>query len=327
MTLLKGAVKGGFAKLGFDIRRSTPPPQVVKHSPEKIKLFEFVHTTLQAIEDSLNETSTRADVFSQLRSVGLGNFGLSLLSLPNPDFPKISALLPRMASEEIQINWTGCAGTELYKQTLGFVRSISENYAAITRRSLKDAQILDYGCGYGRITRLMYYFTSEENIYGVDPWDRSVGICHADGLTKNILLSDRLPSTLPVPDSPFDLIFAFSVFTHLSENGTLTCLNTIAKYIKPDGLVVITIRPVEYWDIDRYANELSLVEQQKSIHRRDGFSFLPHHDSAVVDGEKTYGDTSLTLDWLQRSLTSLKIVGMDASPSDPYQIYVFLQKA
>jgi len=202
---------------------------------------------------------------------------------------------------------------------------LAYNFTRATGRPLEHANILDFGCGYGRITRMMYYFSGADQVYGVDPWDKSIETCRANGLTQNFSMSECLPSTLPVPPRHFDLVLAFSVFTHLSERATFTCLNTISDYLKPDGLIAITIRPVEYWDVDPQARRLNLIDQQKEKHNQQGFSFLPH-DRPAVDGDITYGDTSVSLDWLKGSFPKLKIAAVDRSLSDPYQMYVFLRK-
>lgn len=288
-------------------------------------MLEYVVTELNKIEDLISPSHTRSDVLKQLRRLSFSDFGGVLLSIPNPDYPKISSLLPKMASDDVQQSWTGSAGLTLLTQSVDFVRALIYNFTKLTGRSLENSKILDFGCGYGRITRLMYYFSDEDHVFGVDPWDQSIEICHADGLRKNFHVSDYLPSRLPITETQFDLIFAFSVFTHLSKRATETCLHTLTDHIKPDGIIAITIRPVEYWDVDIEARKLDVVEHQKSLHREVGFSFLAHNRSSV-DGDVTYGDTSLTMEWLKQSFPSLTLVGMDRSLSDPYQIYIFLQK-
>jgi SAM-dependent methyltransferase len=313
VSLIKPVIRNALNKLGYDVRRI---PEEIKET--KVPLLDFVSRELERIEKSA-DGSTRSDIFKKLRALSLSDFGLFMLSIPNSNFPKLSALLPRMANQQVQKSWTGASGVELLTQTIDFVRSLSYNFARATGRTLDDANILDFGCGYGRITRLMYYFTNEDQVYGVDPWDKSIEICRADGLTKNFLLSEYLPSTLPVPSNYFDLIFAFSVFTHLSERATFACLNTMSDYLKPNGLIAITIRPIEYWNVEQKA------DPQKQRHHQQGFSFLPH-DRPPVDGGVTYGDTSMSLDWLRHSFQKLKIVGVDRSLSDAYQIYVFLRK-
>ena len=316
MSLLKRAVKSGLSRLGYDVRLN---------SAQRTPLLGFVTQQLEELERSVDGSTSRADLFKKLPALSLSDFGLLMLSMPDPQFPRISALLPRMATDEIQKSWTGTSGEALLTQTLDFVRSLAYNFARVTGHTLDGATVLDFGCGYGRIARLMYYFTQEDRFYGVDPWDRSIEICHADGLNTNFLLSDYLPATLPVVPNQFDLIYAFSVFTHLSERATLACLNTLTNYVRPDGMIAITIRPVEYWNVDANARRSGSVEKQIEEHRLRGLSFLPH-DRPAVDGEVTYGDTSLSLDWLIQSFPQLKVAGTDRSLADPYQIYVFLQK-
>lgn len=284
-------------------------------------MLAHVRNHIAAMEAEKGLTS-RDHIFQRLGALGLDDFGEFLLSLPNPQFPRLSSILPRMASDQVQRDWTGNSGIGLLKQTLNFVRSVSYSYSRITGRSLDNARILDFGCGYGRIARLMYAFVGEAGLYGVDPWERSIEICHSDGLGGNFRQSEYLPTSLPVDDQKFDLIYAFSVFTHLSERATLTALAAMRKVIASDGLLVITIRPEEYWAHDMHtqaAEKEALVRN----HREKGFAFCPHM-RAAVDGDVTYGDTSFTLDWLERAAPAWEIKATDRSLEDPFQRYVYL---
>jgi SAM-dependent methyltransferase len=244
--------------------------------------------------------------------------------MPNPDFPKLSRLLPAMASDEVQNNWTGTHGYRLLGQTCNFVRSLSYNYTSITGKSLRDARVLDFGCGYGRIARLMYYFIDTANVVGVDPWDRSIEECRTANLGPNFLQSEYLPTSLPVGDVTFDLVYAFSVFTHLSRRAFLQALETIRRYVKPGGVLCITIRPAEYWDYESPTSSPSQREELKRAHFLDGFAFIPHN-VAPIDGDLTYGDTSVSLAWLDQNSPGWQRVGIDRSLDDALQIYVFLK--
>jgi SAM-dependent methyltransferase len=286
-------------------------------------LIEVVQSKLRAIESD-PAINSRETALSALRALGIDDFGYVLMSMPDPQFPKLSGLLPKMATDEVQRNWTGSNGETLLRQTCAFVRSAAFNYTKFTGRTLGGASILDYGCGYGRIARLMYYFSDPSNLIGVDPWDRSIAICREDGLGKNFLQSAYLPTELPVGTAAFDFIYSFSVFTHLSERATRMSLSVLAKYLKPGGLLAITIRPVEYWPHDPSALKAGAVERQIALHRENGFSFLPH-DRPAVDNDVTYGDTSLTTEWLAEKFPFLTVKGNDRSLEDPYQYYVFLQ--
>jgi SAM-dependent methyltransferase len=286
-----------------------------------LELLEYVKELIDEFESN-SQIRSRADAFRALRSLGLDDCGEFLWTIPNQEYPKLSRLLPSMPNEDIQQNWTGNTGIALLKLTTTFIRSVSYNYSRLTSKGLENATILDYGCGYGRIARLMYKFTEEEKVFGVDPWDRAIAICHDSGLLSNYFVSDYLPTSLPVGSVPFDLIYAFSVFTHLSERATFASLRVLRRYISNRGILVITIRPVEYWHCDPHtsvAQKAILIER----HRTVGFAFQPHNRERI-DGDITYGDTSMTLDWLADNFPEWSIDSADRSLEDPLQRYIFL---
>lgn len=284
-------------------------------------MLESVKEVLGAVENDQGVT-TRQSAITGLRQLGLDDFGEVLLSMPDPEYPKVSRLLPAMASEEVQRNWTGNHGLVLLQQTTAFARALSYHYTRITGRPLDGSSILDFGCGYGRIARLLYYFTDEEKIFGVDPWDRAIELCQESGLRKNFVVSDYLPTSLPVGETKFDLIYAFSVFTHLSLRAMTTSLRTLRKYISDDGLLVVTIRPIEYWEHDPHTS----AEQKGAIvvrHRKEGFAFNPHNRSPI-DGDVTYGDASMSFPWIAANFPEWTIKTTDRCLNDPFQQYVFM---
>jgi hypothetical protein len=289
-------------------------------------VLEYAANLLREIEARLNRPSLESVLRLLRQNLGIGDFGELMFSMPNPDFPLLSCVLPRMASSEIQTQWTGASGLYLLQQTLSFVRSAAYNFNRLTGDYLDSARILDYGCGYGRIARLMYYFTDAERLLGVDPWDRSIAICRDCGLGENFRQSDYLPRDLPVGKKPFELIYAFSVFTHLSPLATRLALDVCRRYISRNGVLVITIRPIEFWSLDASVHGLSDTAALRTAHHRDGFVFSPLV-RAAGETEITYGHTSMTTEWIATNFPRWKITGADRSPDDPYQVYVFLRPA
>jgi SAM-dependent methyltransferase len=163
-------------------------------------------------------TTDSALALLSLRKLGLDNYGLFMISLPNPHYPALSKILPRMSSHEVQKTWTGASGVELLKQTLAFTRIVENTFVRHMGRTLHDASILDFGCGYGRILRMMYHYSNPDQIWGVDPWDMSIATCKDDGVLGHLAQSERVPESLPAGETKFDLAFAFSVFTHLAPH-------------------------------------------------------------------------------------------------------------
>jgi SAM-dependent methyltransferase len=285
-------------------------------------MFKYVDDVVSEI-NSNRRITTRDQAFGIMRRLGLDDFGEILLNMPSKDFPRASALLPSMASDAIQRSWTGTDGYALLRQSCNFVRALSYNFARLTGRPLSDIRVLDYGCGYGRIARLMYYFVDSNDLVGVDPWDASISECKRARLGDNFLLSDYLPTSLPLK-STFALAYAFSVFTHLSERAARMAFATVRHYTNVGGMFCITIRPAEYWDIDASAASAEQRLDMKAAHLSRGFAFCPHN-LPPIDGDLTYGDTSVSLEWLARNIPGWRQVAIDRSLEDPYQIYVFLE--
>jgi len=206
---------------------------------------------------------------------------------------------------------------------------VTAAYSNITGRSLGSAKVLDFGCGWGRLVRLLYKYVPADRIYAVDPMDKSLAYCAEAGLYGTFLKSDFIPRALPTPSGlRFDFIFAFSVFTHLSPKVTEIALKTLGEHLTDEGLLAITIRPREYWafaarDGDGAAKKES--ERLGAEHDLTGIAFAGHKGE-LIEGEVTYGDTSMSLDYLEAAAPHLRIVGMEWSASDAYQMIVFLRR-
>jgi SAM-dependent methyltransferase len=226
-----------------------------------------------------------------------------------------------MASLETQASWTGSSGPILMNQTVSFVRAAAFNYGQITGLSLEGRKILDFGCGYGRMLRAFSYFT--DNIHGVDPWEESIKMCRLAGLISIVSQSDYLPTSLPV-SSDFDFVFAFSVFTHLSERATKQSLKALRQHMKDGAVLCVTIRPIEYWRAVYNDRDEAFFSALENEHRSVGFAFFPHHRD-IIDGDITYGDTSMTLEYLLSVADGFQFAAADRSGDDEMQRYIYLR--
>jgi SAM-dependent methyltransferase len=287
---------------------------------EELIMLEHVRPLIESAEQTAKDGHVN-EALRQLRKLCLMDFGEFFLELPNQQFPHLSRLLPRMAAEDVQVAWTGASGRHLLTGTVDFVRMVASHFQQYCSRPLQDARMLDFGCGYGRVARVMYWYTYPDEYFGVDPWDRSLELCRQDGLLGHFLPSDYVPETLPVGDLRFDLIFAFSVFTHTSERVTRSALRTLRKYIRNNGLLVITVRPVEYCTIlQRLTPEQRA--QQISQYRDVGFSFSPI-DYPKLGDELIFGDTTIDPQWIAAAFPEWELRGYDRG-LDVWQTLLFL---
>jgi SAM-dependent methyltransferase len=97
-----------------------------------------------------------------------------------------------------------------------------------------------------------------------------------------------MPVDLPVEGTHFDLAISFSVFTHLSPAAATAALRAVRKVIKPDGVFVCTIRPIEFWHLTGQSFTPAQAKQALHDHNSKGYAFLP---AGYSDG--SYGDASI----------------------------------
>jgi len=290
----------------------------------------FVHSR-EALEhaDRMFAAGRTDEAFEALRALSIDEFGRLLFEVP-AGLRSLQAALPEMPSEQSQREWAGTSGLPLLYQTCAFVRLIEAGFMRVTGRSLEGARILDYGCGWGRLLRLMYRFSPPEKIYGVDPWDRAIELGRRTRLLGHLAQTEYVPLELPFHEVKFDLVYAQSVWTHLSERTGRASLAAIRARIMDDGLLVLTIRPVEYWSVHADWPDGVTSVTMAARHREAGFAFMPHNPAgegpqAPVDGEVVFGDASMSLDYVRKEWTQWELAGYDLILTDPYQQALFLR--
>ncbi|MBZ0072514.1 MAG: class I SAM-dependent methyltransferase [Burkholderiaceae bacterium] len=273
------------------------------------EMFQYTASVL----DSAEKSSSVAEALPILRRIGLDDFGLFLASIPNPDYPNLSKMLPHMASEEIQREWTGLSGVELLKTSVAFMRLLESICIRHADLSLFGKRVLDFGCGYGRLIRLLYYYTDPENIIGVDAWEKSLNFCQESRILASLLKTESVPTPL---SCEVDLAYAFSVLTHTSAEATRAILRAVRPALTTGGLFVVTIRPIEFWQRINKRTPVPYRELEHA-HRESGFAFIPHPKNPH------YGDTSMNAEFLDGA--DWEVVGVERSLIDPVQLVVTLR--
>jgi len=255
--------------------------------PQGSKLDEFQYQRLVGIHAVGGSSSYRKSCFLSANACSsAGNAARDAVGrlwhapAGPANYSKLMSLLPTMAPAAAQEQWTGSSGTTLLAQSVSAMRSMESLHARHRGSSLHRKRILDFGCGWGRLLRLALYYADPDSLHGVDPWDESIRLCREHRVPGEIRQCEYLPANLPV-SSPFDVAFAFSVFTHLSERAMLYALKALRQSAAPGATLFFTIRPVEYWRHHQQFHTKSR-DQLLEEHATKGFAvsggLAPHRD-------------------------------------------------
>jgi SAM-dependent methyltransferase len=255
-----------------------------------------------------------------------------LLSQEYDVYPHIKATLPDVPDAALQATWNGTSGVALAAQTVAFYTKVVElNARHGARWSLDESRVLDFGCGWGRLTRSFIRDVAPGSLFGCDPVAPILDVCRSNGVPAHLAQSDFVPERLPF-DQSFDLIYAFSVFTHLSEQAHRASLRAIHDALVPGGLLVVTVRPPQYLRVSPLLGP-ALAALGSDPERRLAeplYLFAPHDGQPLgaetVDGEVTYGETVVTPAYIRQEWTEqYELLDFELLLSDPHQVVVALR--
>lgn len=159
--------------------------------------------------------------------------------------------------------------------------------------------ILDFGCGHGRVTRWLRAAFAQAQLHVTDLDKAAVAFC-----TESFGCQDTQGE---VPENSFDLIWVGSVFTHLPEPVAEALLGRLMAALRPNGVLVFSSQgrfAVERmkdfdWGNDKrewmhYALSRPDFERAVSLYHETGYGYVdyPHL--------KAYGVCIARPEWYSR---------------------------
>jgi SAM-dependent methyltransferase len=239
-------------------------------------------------------------------------------------YPNIRALLPDMPDPALQELWNGASGLTLAAMGAGFYGKLRQRFGEHGRVPLAGARVLDFGCGWGRLTRFLARDVDPGALHGCDPVQMILDVCRQTRVPATVARSEFVPERLPF-EGPFDLAFAFSVFTHLSEPAHESALRALHAGLAPEAILVVTVRPPGYLHV----SPLLRPTPMRSGEAR--YLFVPHaaEDShpQYGGGEMTYGETVITLPYVRERWAPLfELLEVDLLVGDLHQVMLTLRR-
>ena len=199
--------------------------------------------------------------------------------------------------------------------------------------ALNDAQIdsirniLDIPCGYGRVLRFLVHRFPRARITACELATEAVEFCAQTFGAEPVLSSEDLAGLSF--ETPFDLIWCGSLFTHLDEAGIVGLLELFRGGLSPNGLAVFTTQG------ERVAQRMMAGEYDYGIAKEEipiiieayrqsgyGFTTYPNVREYGVAQNNRYGISLTAPDWIRaqaKSVGGLREVYFRAHGWDDHQ--------
>ncbi len=167
-----------------------------------------------------------------------------------------------------------------------------------------DADVLDVGCGGGRIAAPLTYYLDQGSYVGFDVHDESIQWCkeklepnHPRFHFEHVdLFNDRYNRTstndatsfrFPYDDRRFDFILAVSLFTHMFRDEVANYLSEFARVLRPGGAAFVTGYLLNPDSVNAMAREPRAVKFPHA-----------HRDALVQDPDRPATAVALHQEWL-----------------------------
>ena len=155
-------------------------------------------------------------------------------------------LLPGIADENTQKMYTGKTGDRTLWEAFYYYTLFKKHFEKY-RGQISTAKILDFGCGWGRIIRYFIKDIPKPNLWGCDPVPEMIQLCKDQNKWANFESINSDPPT-SFENNTFDMIYSFSVFSHLSEDFHFGLLHEINRILKPGGIYMTTTRNQDFYN-------------------------------------------------------------------------------
>jgi SAM-dependent methyltransferase len=240
-----------------------------------------------------------------------------------------------------QTNFVGMSGATALQDAFRFYQYVKAEYERLTHDAVgANTRVLDFGSGWGRFLLFFMKDVAPSSLFGVDVDPDVTGFCRVSGLPAQVATVGPYGPTAFEPNS-LDLIYAYSVFSHLAEPAHLAWIHEFRRILKPGGVVVITTQGRHFIQSikalsQKSKEELSAWERSLTIAFKDPDSSLAQYDrgefvyAASGGGNYRpatfYGEALVPKDYMERAYPhGVKLRGFVSDPSKFAQAVAILQ--
>lgn len=139
-----------------------------------------------------------------------------------------------------------CVNNDFYYWHLGLSDFLKIQYIA-KKYNVNIDRYFDFGCASGRVLRHFLCQSNTSEIWGSDINSKHINWINQFLPKIKAIFNHTIPS-LPLEDNYFDVVSAFSVFTHI-DTFEIAWLSELRRILKPNGIAYITYHDEANWEI------------------------------------------------------------------------------
>jgi SAM-dependent methyltransferase len=185
--------------------------------------------------------------------------------------------------------------------------------AARTGEQIEELEaVLDFGCGCGRVLRHWYPLRATK-VFGTDYNATLAGWCR-DNLPFARVGINKLTPWLDYAGGSFDLVYALSVFSHLTHDLQVPWVRELARVIKPGGRLMLSVHGEAY--VSR------LTAEERKLFAAGGIVVKNNLNAPGANTCAAYHSSAYVRDVLAVGLDVLEFVPEGAKGNPRQDLYV-----
>lgn len=176
----------------------------------------------------------------------------------------------------------------------------------------RDSKILDYGCGYGRVSNDLYEH-GYTDVKGVDFASNMIHKGRQLHPHLNLDVVDALP--LPFANTEFDAVLLFTVLTCIpSDEAQINLIQELRRILRDGGLLYIS-------DLCLQRDDRNLKRYQNFRERYGTFGIFELPEGTALRHHDLQWIKTLTADFKQIALKEFDVITMNNNSAKGFQLF------
>jgi SAM-dependent methyltransferase len=165
-----------------------------------------------------------------------------------PAVVDVDRSVPPNPPEQLQREFVGLSFEAAYSEADAFVSAFATELDRRGHDGLTRGRVLDFGSGWGRISRVLLTRTSPQRLFAADVDPEMTALVNTTLPGINAMTVTPQPPTV-LRDGAFDAAVAFSVFSHLSGAAHEAWAQEFGRVVRPGGMIAVTVLGEEFLDL------------------------------------------------------------------------------